>query len=65
MEMEVRRSVRAFRFVRSEDPMSTDVYISIFARAETDVAIKKLHDLAGRFGRWFHLRQPVPLACKK
>ena len=41
--------------------MSTDVNISNFARAETDVAIKKVHDLAGGFGRWFHIRQPVPL----
>ena len=41
--------------------MSTEVNISNFARAETDTAIKKLHHLAGGFGRWFHLRQPVPL----
>ena len=41
--------------------MSADVNISNFARAETDLAIKKIHHLAGGFGRWFHLRQPVPL----
>jgi hypothetical protein len=41
--------------------MSTNVNISNFARAETDMAIEKIHHLAGGFGRWFHLRQPVPL----
>ena len=41
--------------------MSTKVNISNFARAETDTAIKKLHHLAGGFGRWFHVRQPTPL----
>ena len=41
--------------------MSTDVNVSNFARAESDVAIKKVHDLAGGFGRWFHIREPVPL----
>ena len=40
--------------------MSTDVNISNFVRAETDLAIKKIHDLVG-FGKWFHIRQPVPL----
>ena len=40
--------------------MSTDVNISNFVRAETDLAIKKIHGLVG-FGKWFHIRQPVPL----
>jgi len=40
--------------------MKTDVNISNFVRAETDLAIKKIHDLVG-FGNWFHIRQPVPL----
>jgi hypothetical protein len=41
--------------------MSTDVNISNFARAETDLAIQRLHGLAGGFGRWFHIRQPTPI----
>lgn len=41
--------------------MSTAITIENFARAETDVAIAKLHHLTGGFGHLFHLRQPTPL----
>ena len=41
--------------------MSIDVNISNFARAETDLAIARLHSLTGGFGSWFHIRQPTPI----
>lgn len=36
------------------------VNVSNFARAESDVAIKKVYDAVG-FGTWFHLRAPTPI----
>ena len=38
-----------------------DVNIGNFAGAESDVAIRKLYDAAGGFGRWFHFRNPTPI----
>jgi len=38
-----------------------NVNIANFARAESDVAIKRLHDTAGGFGRWVHFRAPTPI----
>ena len=37
-----------------------DVNIANFARAESDVAIKKIFDLAG-LGTWLHSRAPTPI----
>jgi len=37
-----------------------DVNVGNFARAESDVAIKKVYDKVG-LGTWFHLRGPTPL----
>jgi hypothetical protein len=37
-----------------------DVNIRNFARAESDVAIKKVYDAVG-FGAWLHFRAPTPL----
>ena len=41
-----------------------DVNVSNFARAESDVAIKKVYDAVG-FGTWFHLRAPTPIDQQK
>jgi len=41
-----------------------DVNVSNFARAESDVAIKKIYDAVG-FGTWFHLRAPTPIDQQK
>ena len=41
--------------------MTHDVNISNFARAESDVAIRKTYDATGGFGRWFHFRAPTPI----
>ena len=38
----------------------TPVTVKTFIRAETDVAIKKVHDQIG-FNKWFHFRMPAPL----
>jgi hypothetical protein len=40
--------------------MRTAVDVSTFARAESDVAIKKIHDAVG-FNAWLHYRAPVPI----
>ena len=37
-----------------------DVNIANFARAESDVAIKKIYDITG-FGAWLHGRSPTPI----
>ena len=37
-----------------------NVNVANFARAESDVAIKKMYDIVG-LGTWFHLRAPTPL----
>lgn len=44
--------------------MSTSVNVSNFARAESDVAIKKVVDMVG-FSSWFHFRAPVPIDEQK
>ena len=44
--------------------MTADVNVSTFARAESDVAIKKVHDMVG-FNNWFHFREPVPIEDQK
>jgi len=41
-----------------------DVNVSNFARAESDVAIKKVYDMVG-FGTWIHFRAPTPLDQQK
>jgi hypothetical protein len=38
----------------------TPVTVKTFMRAETDVAIKRVHDQIG-FNKWFHFRMPAPL----
>ena len=38
----------------------TSVTIKTFMRAETDVAIKRVHDQIG-FNKWIHFRMPTPL----
>jgi len=37
-----------------------DVNVSNFARAESDVAIKKMYDMVG-LSNWIHLRMPTPI----
>ena len=44
--------------------MSTSVNVSNFARAESDVAIKKVVDMVG-FSSRFHFRAPVPIDEQK
>ena len=44
--------------------MSTNVTAFTFARAESDTAIKKVHDIVG-FNSWFHFRAPVPIDDQK
>ena len=39
---------------------TTPVTAKTFIRAESDVAIKKVHSLVG-FSKWYHVRGPVPL----
>ncbi len=41
-----------------------DVNVSNFARAESDVAIKKIYDMIG-LNTWFHLRAPTPIDQQK
>ena len=41
--------------------MTQNVNIANFARAESDVAIKKTYDTVGGFGRWMHFRTPTPI----
>lgn len=40
--------------------MPTDVNVATFARAESDTALRKVHDAFG-FNNWYHLRTPTPL----
>ena len=42
------------------DDMLEPVTVATFMRAESDTAIKKIHDLVG-FNAWFHIREPVPI----
>jgi hypothetical protein len=44
--------------------MKTAVNVATFARAESDVAIKKIVDMVG-FSTWFHFRAPVPIDQQK
>ena len=44
--------------------MTTPVNVETFARAESDVAIKKIVDMVG-FSSWFHFRAPVPIDQQK
>ena len=44
---------------------STPVTVKTVARAETDFAIKQMYDLAGGFGKLFHLRTPTPIDMQK
>ena len=39
---------------------TTAVTVKTFTRAESDVAIKRVHDAVG-FNTWFHIRVPTPL----
>ncbi|HSR31194.1 MAG TPA: DUF1254 domain-containing protein, partial [Anaerolineae bacterium] len=41
-----------------------DVNVSNFARAESDVAIKKVYDMVG-LGIWLHFRAPTPIDQQK
>jgi hypothetical protein len=41
-----------------------DVNVANFARAETDVAIKKVYDIVG-LGTWLHFRAPTPIDQQK
>jgi hypothetical protein len=41
-----------------------DVNVASFARAESDVAIKKLYDMVG-LGTWIHFRAPTPIDQQK
>ena len=41
-----------------------DVNVSNFARAESDVAIKRVYDMVG-LGTWIHFRAPTPLDQQK
>jgi hypothetical protein len=44
---------------------TTPVTVKTVARAETDFAIKQMYDLAGGFGKLFHLRTPTPIDMQK
>jgi len=44
---------------------TTPVTVKTVARAETDIAIQKMYDLADGFGKMFHLRTPTPIDMQK
>ena len=44
---------------------TTPVTVKTLARAETDIAIQQMYDLAGGFGKLFHLREPTPIDMQK
>ena len=44
---------------------TTPVTVKTVTRAETDFAIKQMYDLAGGFGKLFHLRTPTPIDMQK
>lgn len=46
-------------FILAQEKMSVNV--KNVARAETDLAIKKLYETSGGFGRLFHYRTPTPI----